>query len=151
MSPRKLLTLLTLIAITLTLPAGCPEAARLLPALNVIQVELYNDTDYDIEPNIRFDDDSNWLASLVPAETLTTGELYPGEIVTYNFDCDELGLILSHEAEQYGPFFTTYIADSTRTLEREDEYECGDLIRFRFVGTGDSFGVIVSVNGLVVD
>ncbi len=151
MRRRNPLTMITLLALTLTLPAGCPDAARFLPAFNTIQVELYNDSDYPIEPNIRFDDDTNWLAGLFPAETLSTGELDPGDIITYNFDCDELGLILSHEAAQYGPYFITYVADDTRTLEREDDYDCGDLIRFRFVGNGDSFGVIVSVNGLVVD
>ena len=131
--------------------AGCPEAAQLIPLLNSVQVELINDTGYSVDPNISFDDDAGWLAGWFPAETLNTGLLDSGDSATFNFDCDELGLILSDEAEQLGPFFTTYVADATRILEREDDYDCGAVIRFRFVGDGDDFGVIVSVNGRVVD
>jgi hypothetical protein len=35
-------------------------------------------------------------------------------------------------------------------LERGEEYDCGDRIEFQFIGTADTFGVVVAVNGLVV-
>ena len=132
--------------LTIDIPGGWLS----LGGLNTVTLELYNDTDFDVDPMIVFDDDSGFWAGLVPSEELATGWLAPGEVLTYNFDCDELGLILSDEAEQVvGPF--VYSAYPTRTLERDDEYDCGDRIEFQFIGTADTFGVIVAVNGRVID
>lgn len=133
------------------LASGCLEAVQLLPGSNTVRIELVNDTGFLVDPDIRYDDDAGFWAGLFPAEQLSTGLIEPGEAVTFNFDCDELGSIFSGEAEQVIPVLGDYGADSTRVLQREDEYDCGDLIRFRFVGYADDFGVIVSVNGRVVD
>lgn len=151
MSRRRNLLLTLLVALPGLLLAGCPEAARLIPALNTVWVELVNDTSFPVDPNIRFDDDEGWLASLFPAESLDAGLLESGQSMEFDFDCDELGLIFSDGAEQTAFFFLSYVADDTRILERGDEYDCGDLIEFRFVGDAEEFGVIVSVNGRVVD
>ena len=138
-------------ALSLALMGGCPGADILISGLNTVEVELINDTSFPVDPNIRFDDDSGWLASLVPAESLSTGLIYPDDpVIVYDFDCDELGLIFSDGAEQVH-WFEDYVADDSRILERDDEYDCGDVIRFRFVGDGVDFGVIVSVNGRIVD
>lgn len=150
--PRRIhLPLMMFVTLFWLLPAGCPDAARLIPALNTVQVELVNDTGFPVAANIRFDNDDSWLAGLFPAETLSTGLLESGETARFNFDCDELALIFSDEAEQLIPFYGSYYAYATRKLERDDEYDCGDVIRFRFVGEAEDFGVIVSVNGRVVD
>ena len=42
-------------------------------------------------------------------------------------------------------------ADTTRVLKRDEDYDCGDTIQFHFIKNGDAFGVIVSINGRVVD
>jgi hypothetical protein len=151
MSRRRNLLLTLLAILPAFLLAGCPEASRFIPALNTVWVQLVNDTSFPVDPSIRFDDDSNWLASLAPAESLDTGLLQSGESMEFDFDCDELGLILSDGAEQTAFFFLSYVADDTRTLKRGDEYDCGDVIEFRFVGDTEDFGVVVSVNGRVVD
>ena len=104
-----------------------------------------------VTPNIRYDDDAGFLASLLPADTLHTGLIESGETAVYTFDCDELGLVLSDEAEQVVLLFSDYVADASDILERGDDYDCGDNIRFRFVGNAVDFGVIVSVNGRIVD
>jgi hypothetical protein len=119
--------------------------------VNTVQVEVINDTSFAVDPNIRYDDDSGFWASLVPADSLDAGLIDPGETASFRFDCDELGLIFSDEAEQVLGFFDIYVADASDILERDDEYDCGDLIRFRFIGNGVDFGVIVSVNGRIVD
>jgi hypothetical protein len=136
----------------LLVTGGCPEAGILLPSLNTIQVELINDTSFPVDPNIRFDDDSGFWARLAPAESLSTGLVYPDDpVIVFDFDCDELGLIFSDGAEQVIPLLDDYVADDSRILERGDEYDCGDVVRFRFVGDGVDFGVITSVNGRIVD
>jgi len=35
-------------------------------------------------------------------------------------------------------------------LEREEEFDCGDVVRFLFIGNGADFGVAVSVNERIV-
>jgi hypothetical protein len=139
------------IALPALICGGCADVVGLLPGLNTVQVELINDTSFPVDANIRFDDDSGFWASLAPADSLDAGLIEPGEIASFTFDCDELGLILSDEAEQVVSFFDVFVADSTDILERDEEYDCGDVVRFRFVGDTYDFGVIVSVNGRIVD
>ncbi len=150
--PTRSVVLTTLLAAAAGLLAGgCPDLGAFVPGMNAVTVEIVNDTEFAVDPNIRFDDDSGFFASLVPADTLDTGLIEPGEIVTYEFDCDELGLIRSEDPEQVTVLFGDYVGDSSDTLEREKEYDCGDVIRFRYVGNAVDFGVIVSVNGRIVD
>lgn len=150
--PREMNLLPVLLAaLSWLMLGGCPGAGRLLPGLNTVEVELINDTGFPVDPKIRFDDDSGFWASLAPSEDLSTGLIEPGELVSYRFDCDELGLVFSDQAEQILPVFGVYFADQSRILERDEEYDCGDLVRFRFVGEAEDFGVIVSINSRVVD
>ena len=135
----------------LALVAGCIDPGELLSAIQSIRVEIVNDTSFSIDPNIRYDDDAGFLAGLLPAESLDTGLIESGDAVTYSFDCDQLGLIFSDEAEQVVPFFGDYVLEATDIIDRDHEYGCGDTIQFRFVGDALDFGVVVSVNGRVVD
>ena len=140
----------TVAVLALVVSGGCPEAAQLIPGFDTVRVELINDTNLPVDANIRYDDDSGFWASLVPADSLEAGLLEPGETASFRFDCDELGLVYSAEAEQVLSFYDVYVADATDILEREEDYDCGDVIRFRFVGDTYDFGVIVSVNGRIV-
>jgi len=151
MTGRCLVRSVFLLAALLSpLTGGCADIIGVLPGLDAVEVELVNDTSFPVAPDIRFDDDSGFWARLAPAEELSTGVLEPGEAASFWFDCDELGLILSDEAEQLLPL-ELFVAEASRVLERDEDYDCGDLIRFRFVGDGEDFGVIVSVNGQIVD
>jgi hypothetical protein len=151
MSRRNNLPPMLVLALSALMLAGCDLIAELIPSLNTVQVVLVNDTSYPVDPNIRFDDDETWLAELFPSETLNSGSLDAGESASFDFDCDQLGVIFSDNAEQSSLLFLVYVADETRILERGDDYDCGDVIEFRFVGNGGDFGVVVSVNGRVVD
>lgn len=122
-----------------------------IPGFNRVTIELVNDTDFDVDPFIRFDDDNSWAAALFPADDLSTGLLAPGDALQFSFDCDELGLVFSDEAQQLDLLGVIAQADASDVLKRGDEYDCGDLIRFRFVGNFEMFGVVVSVNNAVVD
>lgn len=137
-------------SISIELPGG--DSVNIpLPGASTIVVEVFNDTNYEVDPRIKFDDDSGFFASLAPAETLNTGILAPGELLSLDMDCDKVGLLVSDVARQYWGPQTIGQADSTRTLERDDDYDCGDTVQFHFLGDGDGFGVIVSINGIVVD
>ena len=130
--------------------AGCPidGLSFLLP--NEIRVEIVNDTNFSIDPHIEFDEDDGLLGGLFTGEELDTGLIAAGETQIFRFDCDSLGTIRSDEAEQFFGILGSAAADSSPTLQRDDDYDCGDTIRFRFVGDGSDFGVIVSVNGRIV-
>lgn len=149
---RVVLPILT--AALALMSSGCPGSFSgpgfLPPAFDFITVELINDTPFEVDPFIVFDQDDGFLGSLFPGEVLATGLLLPGEIIAFDFDCDELGVIRSEEPEQYvGEFI--YTAFSTRTLVQGEDFFCGDLLQFQYVGEADTFGVIVAVNGVVVD
>jgi hypothetical protein len=130
---------------------GLDEVELIVPGLTTVTVELINDTPFDVDPHIRFDNDEGFLAQLFPADELTTGLLAPGDALAFDFACDELGLVFSDRAEQLDVFGVVAEADESNILTRDDDFHCGDLVRFRFLGDFDQFGVVVSVNGVVVD
>lgn len=150
MHRSKLLLLSLPLCLSVLLLGGCLSRWGDFLGLNVVTLEIINDTNYAVDPHIVFDDDSGWLAGWFPSEELSTGLLAPGEVLTYTFDCDELGLVLADEPEQIVGLFI-YTADASDAVERDDEFECGDLIQFQFLGDADSFGVVVAVNGVIAD
>ncbi|MFN0135929.1 MAG: hypothetical protein ACKVS9_07395 [Phycisphaerae bacterium] len=127
------------------LTGGCP-----LPT-NTVRVEIINDTDFDVQPNVVFDEDDGFFGSFFPGDELDTGLIAPGDSFVFDFDCDALGSIASDGGEQVLLFDEDVIADSTSTLQRDEDFVCGDIITFTFVGNGADFGVNVSVNGRIVD
>ncbi len=141
----RAIPLLASVAI-LALAHGC--GVIVLP--NQVRVEVFNDTDFDVDPGIRFDADTGLLDQIFGLDELDTGTLRPGEVVSFLFDCDELGLIGSFGARQFIDDVEVE-ADDSEVLERERDFDCGQVIRFQFVGEGDTFGVLISVNGQVVD
>lgn len=150
---------LAALVLPMALIGGCPGVSIELPGggsitipgSDTVVVEVFNDTDFEVDPRLRFDDDSNWLAAWFPAEELATGILDPGELARYNMGCDDLGVIFSDTAGQFLGWETVGQADTTRKLRRGKDYDCGDRIRFHFIGRFEDFGVIVTVNGAVVD
>jgi hypothetical protein len=143
--------------LTLTLPNGL-SADISIPvgvASNVVTVEVWNDTDFEVEPRIRYDDDTGFWGQLFSAASeLATGTLGSGEFPeAFQLACDHVGVLYADEPGQFPPGEDVPIgqADRTRTLIRGEDFDCGDTIRFQFVGSGSSFGVRVSVNGVIVD
>jgi len=120
---------------------------------NVVRVEVWNDTDFEVAPRIRFDDETGFLGRLFSASSeLDTGILAPGEFPSpYRLDCERVGVIYSESAGQFLLDETIGQADDTRVLTRGEDFDCGDTIRFHFVGNGDGFGVNVYVNDRLVD
>jgi hypothetical protein len=137
-------------SITIELPGGGSLDVP-LPGADTVVVEVFNDTNFEVDPRIRFDDDNDFFAQLAPSEELATGILAAGESIEFTIDCERLGLIFSDRAGQF--FFDETIgqADTTRMLERDDDFDCGSRIQFLFIGAEAGFGVVVSVDGVVVD
>ena len=138
------------LALAALLCSGCPEGITIdIPIARAIRVDVINATNFDVAPNIIYDRSTGFLARLFPSERLATGLLAPGETLSFTFDCDRLGVILSDEAEQL-TFGTTFVAPATSPIERDREFGCRDTVEFLFIGDGIDFGVIVSVNGRIV-
>lgn len=140
--------------ITIDLPDGS-DATIQIPDLDptVVKVEVWNDTDYEVAPRIKFDDETGFWGRLFSSSSeLNTGILGPGEFpAAYRLACKRVGVIQSDSAGQF--FFNETIgqADDTRLLKVGEDFDCGDTIRFHFVGEGDGFGVNVYVNGRLVN
>lgn len=152
---RSYARLLAVLGGGLALVGGCADLAIVVGG-NKITVELYNDTDLVVRPDIQYDDDSGgfdeFLAGVFGGQELASPALDPGEVIQYDFDCDELGLIFSDNAEQIS-IFGIRVAEANRSdiLRQDEDFDCGAVIQFRFLGERDDFGVVVSVNGKVVD
>lgn len=152
-----------LAGVTCGLLGGCPDVFVDLSDLSDLPdteitvgdnlvVEVFNDTDFEVAPRVYFNDENGfWEQVLSGSEELATGILEPGELGRYNMKCDRVAVIYSDEAGQFDGDFTIGQADTTRTLERGEDFDCGDTIRFQFIGHDDGFGVIVLVNDQVVD
>jgi len=151
MGPPRFVIVVAATCLTAAFVAGCVDPGALLSTIQTFEVQIVNDTSFAVDPNIRYDDDASFLAGWFPAGSLDTGLVTPGDAVSYTFDCDQLGLIFSDEAEQVVPLFGDYVLDATDIIDRDHDYGCGDTIQFRFVGDALDFGVVVSVNGRVVD
>lgn len=141
------LALLGCNGISVDLPGG----GLVIPGPGNIVVEVFNDTDFEVDPRIHFTTGSNWFTGIFTGEDLATGVLAPGDLSRYTMDCDKVGQIQSQDAGQFLGPDTVGQAESSRTLQRGEDYECGDVIRFHFIGSHESFGVVTSVNGVVVD
>lgn len=153
MQKRSQLALLAALA-ALPWVGGCAGLLDLLPGIpgfNTIVVRVVNSTAFEVDPRIRFSEDTGFFAGLFGAQDLATGTLLPGDALTFDFDCDALGMIRSESAGQFLDDQTIGQADVTRVLEIDQDFECGDIITFTFLGEGAGFGVVVSVNGRVVD
>lgn len=160
---RLRFTQILVVSLPIALLGGCPGVSIDLPgggqislpgiSSNVVYVEVWNDTDFEVAPRVYFDDaDGFWEQLISSSEELATGTLRSGELPSaFPIDCDRVNIIYSDSAGQFFLTETIGQAGRTRVLEKDDDFDCGDTIRFRYVGEGDGFGVIVSVNGSVVD
>ncbi|MBK9120625.1 MAG: hypothetical protein IPM18_13655 [Phycisphaerales bacterium] len=141
--------------LTITLPDGFGDGTFTpTPTPRSVRVVVINDTNLIVDPGIRYDAERRGFFSfLQPARTLTTGDLEPGDSIEFNFACDRLGIIFSDRAAQYffGDEEPAAIARTTLVLVRSEDFDCGDTLVFQFLGDGLAFGVVVSVNNLVVD
>lgn len=123
---------------------GCPLSS--VPFFNVVEVQVTNESSFDVAPNIFYDDSASFFSADRP---LATGLVAPGETLVFTFDCDALEQIVSDGAEQIAPD-ADYIAFPSLFLEQGSEFECGDVIEFIFLGDGIDFGVLVAVNGRII-
>lgn len=145
------------LTIALTSLAACSGIGfgSIFNEFTTITVELRNETTLPVDPGIRYtdqdDDFDAFIANLFDTgDRLPTGNLAPGAVQYYDFDCDQLGLIYSDDAEQIRFIGEDYEADDSGLLQRGEDYDCGDLISFVFIGLGEDFEVRVSVNDRVV-
>jgi hypothetical protein len=144
---------------TISLPdgeGGTTDITIPVPGIlsRTLTVQVVNDTSYNVVPRIRFHNNTGfWDQLFGSSEELATGELAPGEFLEFPLDCERVAAIWSQDAGQFVDWDPIPIgqAATTRVLEREEDFDCGDTVQFQFIGDGPTFGVVVAVNGLVVD
>ena len=126
---------------------GCPNPIFDPP----VTVEIFNNSDFEVLPDIRFDFDESIPASAA-SDFLDVGFLLPGEFQQFDFDCDQIGLIFSDETEVrfFNEFFG--IADRSFVPRWGLDFDCGDFIVIEFQGNPDDdfFDVLVFVNDELV-
>jgi len=112
---------------------------------NGVTVRVVNNTRYDVDPGVRIAEEDE-LFDILLSEPLATGVLDPGETAEFDFDCDRVGTVFSTDAVQMNLFGDAQAGESP-TLQRSNDFDCGDVIEFEFTGDFGSFEVITRVNG----
>lgn len=152
-SPLRLQKLAALgaLCLTLILQASCAQFFSLLGDPTAIGVEIFNNSDFEVLPDIRFDADER-IAASAAAESLSIGTLLPGEFVQFDFDCERLGLIFSDETElRFGGSFIG-VADASSAARFGTEFQCGDdlVIEFRGSPAAGVIEILTFRNGVQV-
>ncbi|MFO0837508.1 MAG: hypothetical protein U1D55_03210 [Phycisphaerae bacterium] len=134
------------IAFLLPLLTGCP---------NTVTVEVVNETDLPVEPNIRYSAAANdlnaILTGLFGGTELSSGTVLAHTTRQFSFACDEIGVVFSNSARQTLIGVTVAEASDSGILQRGNEYDCGDTVEFHFLGAGSGFAVETRVNGSIVN
>ncbi len=134
------------------LAAGCKGLSIDIPGFTTVTLEIVNDSPFDVDPRMVTSDSQGGFSDIFTGggDDLATGILAPGDKLVYNFDCDSLQRVFSDAPEQLDDGELAGAAQPSRVLKQDRDFECGDTVRFRFIGTGQNFGVIVSRNGAVI-
>ena len=118
-------------AVFVSAGVGCEALVGLLRPSETTVV-LVNDSDFDVEVVLFYDDDQNILKSLLTeiGEEMTL-TLAAGGQSTFSRDCDDLQAIIIDDADlqligQLGP------EANTDVLRDGDDFGCGDTITFTF-------------------
>ena len=150
MSIRNFAIVVAAAALTLPASSGCNSVTTLLSG-NVVTVEVVNDTPFDVDPRLVTSEESGFFGGLFGNDSdLATGIVAPGDAISLDLDCDSFATIFCDAAEQLDGNDLVGAVQPTKRFEIDQDFECGDVIRFRFVGSESSFGVQVSVNGAIV-
>lgn len=121
------------------------------PFQKQITIHIINDTEFDVDPNIVFDDDTSLLAGWFPSETLETGLIEPGGLATFYLPCSDVGVLLSDNAKLIDGGLVIATAGDSVTLTDGDNFECQDVIELQFIGTPNNFAVVTYVNDVEID
>ena len=138
---------------------GCDAALNVLDSVDNlvngdILVLFINNSDGTVRPDIEFTENTDALNTLITTfvggQSLNIPDLAAGEYVQFQFACDKLGAIFSDQSE-LRTILGNVDADPSALLIRDEDFSCGDEIRFEFFGDRNSFGVLVTVNGRIVN
>ena len=141
---NKLLAVAALVCLFTGL-AGCDSLVGFLRTRETTIV-LANDSDFDVEIVLFYDEDQNILELLLTEigeeMRLTIGA---GEQITFSRDCDDLQAIIIDDADllligQLGPEVKTDV------LRDGDEFGCGDTITFTFEHSDALFDFSITVD-----
>lgn len=105
-----------------------------------ITVRAINSTDFDVDPAIEYGRSRNSLLFL------DLGVLEPDEFAEVDIECGEALVLTTTDSTQIGGS-VDYVIDPLPIFEIDEDYFCGELIEFEFVGNGQEFDVFVDAGG----
>ncbi len=125
------------------------------PVDPLVTVELVNTTDFFVDPFIYVHPDEAVPFSVLTRDenliVLDPPELEPGEIVELDFECVDIGAVITDR-----PLLldgdVAFESTNSPLLRWATDYECGDLVSFVYVDDLDTgeFFVQAEVNGFIV-
>jgi len=134
-----------------SLGSGCDFT---LPEPTTIQVELWNDTEYPVDPFLYVEESIVNLASQVIKDEnfYDIGDsILPGETVTLTIPCEDAGTMLTDRAELLLSADSAIQSATSPMIRQNTHFECGDTVTFVFfVNASDVFRTAVAVNDVYV-
>lgn len=123
--------------------------------LPLVTVELFNTTDFFVDPFLYAHPDENVPFSVLTRDEnlifLDPPELEPGEIVELDFRCEDIGAVITDRALLFEGD-VAFESTNSPLLRWGRDYLCGDLISFIYIDDLDTgeFFVQAEVNGRIV-
>lgn len=153
--PRFGLYLLGMVAGVLSLGSNCSITG--IPGLPVVDeivtIELVNTTNFEVDPLLFVHPDETApvnVAAQPEWEFVLDPPLAPGEIAEIDFECFDIGTVVSDRALLLTPG-TPVASDNAPVVRWGLDYDCGDFVSFIFVDDPASvFFTRVEVNGVFV-
>jgi len=135
--------------------AGFPSVG--INNFDLVTVELVNTTVYEVEPNLFVDPQSNIISIddiLIDDNYFDIGlPVQPDEIVQIDFDCAEIGSVVSDFAFLYISDTEQVESDNGPYLIQGEDFLCGDVISFIYIDEWPDgvFFTRVEVNGEFIE
>lgn len=107
---------------------------------DVVTVRVFNNTDFEVDPRVGVG------VTRTVFDELDTGILGSGDIVEFDLNCDDAIYLTATESAQLGTA-EDFVLDPLPVFEIDQEYFCGELVEFEFVGNGRDFNVFVDAGG----
>ena len=129
---------------------GCDVVESLWEVVgpNTVRVVLVNTTESDVDPQMFVNEEEDLLEFLLDNDLNRFAEgviLEPGDVEVFTFDCDDIGIVGSVDAELLFAPLISPDSSNDPILRQGEDFECGDEVRFDFTGGLSDFHVSASV------
>lgn len=117
----------------------------------VMTLVLVNETEFPVNPSVFVSDIDHFIIEGLTESLLTVseneqrfGEIFAGEVLEFEYDCDDFKAVKAEDAELLAGFGIEP-EDSTGLLVDDEDFDCGDTVVITYSGGVLGFDARISV------